>query len=103
MNQFLIAANSKRSQLIFSVFRPIDLIILGVGSVITLILFFIVQPTALLPAIIVLLPVMVCGFLVIPVANYHNVLCILQNIFNFYFNDVNQYKWCGWRANDEFK
>lgn len=103
MNQYLIAANSKRSQLIFNIFRPIDLIILGVGAGITLIMFFVFRPETLLPAIIVLLPLLVCAFLVIPVANYHNMLCVIQNIFNFYFKDINQYRWCGWRFKDEYK
>lgn len=103
MNQYLIAANSKRGQLIFSIFRKIDLIIAATGSVITIILFLIIQPESLLPAIITLLPILVCGFLVIPVPNYHNVLCVLQNIYNFYFKDKNQLVWKGWEAKDEYK
>ncbi len=103
MNQYLIAANSKRAQLIFNIFRPIDLIILGVGGVITMILFFIVQPSELIPAIITLLPLMVCAFLVIPVANYHNMLCVIQNIYHYYITDINQYVWKGWGAKDEYK
>lgn len=103
MNQYLIAANSKRSLLIFNMFRSIDLIILGVGASITMILFFVVSPDSLIPAILVLMPLLVCAFLVIPVANYHNMLCVIQNIINFYFKDINQYKWIGWRFEDEYK
>ena len=103
MNEYLIAANTKRGQLIFSVFRKIDLIIAGVGSLITIILFLVIQPESLIPAIITLLPLLVCGFLVIPVPNYHNVLCVLQNIYNFYFKDKNQLVWKGWEAKDEYK
>ena len=103
MNQFLIAANSKRAQLIFNVFRPIDLGIACTGAGITLILFMIVQPNELLPAVIVLLPVLVCAFLVMPIPNYHNVLCILKNIYNYYFVDKNELTWKGWCVKDEYK
>ena len=103
MEQYLIAANSKRSLLIFNLFRPIDLAILGTGAGITFILLLALSPDTLLSAVIVLAPLLVCAFLVIPVANYHNILCVIQNIIKFYFNDVNEYKWIGWRFNDEYK
>lgn len=102
-NQYLIAANSKRAQLIFNVFRPIDLGIIIGGSVTTFILFLIVQPASLLPGILVLLPLLICGFLVMPIPNYQNVLCILTNVYKFYFVDKNQLTWKGWCAKDEFK
>lgn len=103
MNQYLIAANSKKAQLIFNAFRPVDLIILGIGVSISFILFLIIQPESLLYAALVLLPGLVCTFLVLPVANYHNILCILQNIYNFYFVDKNELRWKGWCASDEYK
>ena len=103
MNQYLIAANSKKGQLILSVFRPIDLAIISTGAVVTFIMFLIIQPDSLLPGIIVLLPVLVCAFLVMPIPNYHNVLCVLTNIYNFYFVDRNELKWKGWCVKDEFK
>ena len=101
--QYLIAANSKRGQLIFNIFRPIDLIIAGIGGFITLVLFLIIQPDSLLPGIITLLPLLTCAFLVMPIPNYHNVLGVLQNVYNFYFVDRNQLIWRGWCAKDEFK
>ena len=101
--QYLIAANSKKGQLILNVFRPIDLIILSVGSILTFILFLILQPSSLLLGIVVLLPVLICGFLVLPIANYHNVLCVLQNIYNFLLVDKNQLVWKGWCIKDEYK
>lgn len=103
MNQYLIAANSKKGQLILNMFRPIDLAIIITGTVITFFAFIIVQPEELLPGLIVLLPFLVCAFLVLPIANYHNMLCVLQNIYNFYFVDKNQLKWKGWCCKDEFK
>lgn len=103
MNQYLIAANSKKAQLIFNAFRLVDLIILGIGVGISFILFLAIQPESLLLAALVLLPGLVCTFLVLPVANYHNILCILQNIYNFYFVDKNNLRWKGWCASDEYK
>ena len=103
MNQYLIAANSKKGQLIFNMFRMIDLIILGCGALVTFIMFFAFQPDNLYMGIFVLLPLLVCAFLVIPVPNYHNILCVLQNIYNFYFVEKNELKWKGWCAKDEYK
>ena len=100
---YLIPANSKRAQLIFSIFRPIDLGIALTGAGITLILFIALQPNSLLWAIITLLPLLICAFLVIPVPNYHNMICVLQNIYKFYFVERQQFKWKGWCAKDEFK
>ena len=99
---YLIAANSKRAQLIFNIFRPIDLGIALTGAGITIILFLIVKPETLIPAIITLAPLLICAFLVLPIPNYQNVLCVLQNIY-YYFTERQQFKWKGWCAKDEFK
>ncbi len=103
MNQYLIAANTKRGQLIFNVFRPIDLGIIITGTTITFILFLIFQPDNLYVGVAVLLPFLICAFLVLPIPNYHNVLCILQNVCKFYFKDENELVWKGWCAKDEYK
>ncbi len=103
MNQYLIAANTKRGQLIFNVFRPIDLGIISGGTVVTFILFLIFQPDSLFSGILVLLPFLSCAFLVMPIPNYHNVLCVLTNVYKFYFVDRNELVWKGWCAKDEYK
>lgn len=103
MNQYLIAANSKKGQLIFNIFRPKDLVIALCGCSTTIILFLIVNPNDLISMILVLLPIAVCSFLVIPVANYHNIMCVIGNIYRFYFVEQRKYVWKGWRAKDEFK
>ena len=103
MNQYLIAANSKKGQLIFNIFRPIDLIIAGSGGFVTIVLFLVINPSTLTGAVLTLLPLAVCAFLVIPVANYHNVLCVINNIYKFYFVEQRRYIWKGWCAKDEFK
>ena len=64
---YLIPANSKRAQLIFSIFRPIDLGIAITGATLTLISFIAVQPESLGSAIITLFPLLTCAFLVVPV------------------------------------
>lgn len=102
-NQYLIAANSKRGQLIFSIFRPVDLWIAIGGASATIILFLIFKPDTLWITILTLLPLLVCAFLVIPIPNYHNMLCVLQNIYTYYFLERQQFKWRGWCCKDEFK
>ena len=101
--RYLIPANSKRAQLIFSVFKPVDLIIASVGASITLILFVSVAPDTLLNAMLILLPLLVCSFLVIPVPNYHNMRCVINNLYRFYFVERQQFRWRGWCVKDEFK
>lgn len=99
MNNYLIPANSKRSMLIFGVFQPIDLIIFGTGIGITLLLLFMLPTDTIVEVIIVLLPLLVTGFLVIPVPNYHNIRVILVEIWEFY-TTRQQYVWKGWCVTD---
>lgn len=99
--QYLIAANSKRGQLIFNIFRKIDLLIASIGAVATFLLLIIVQPSSLLSGILTLLPLLVCAFLVIPIPNYHNVLCAIQSIINF-FTERRNYIWRGWCFYEKF-
>ena len=54
---YLIPANSKKGQLIFNMFRPIDLIIFAVGACTTLILMFAIQATTMFALIIKLAPI----------------------------------------------
>ena len=102
MNQFLIPANSKKSMLIFSLFRPIDLIILCCGIGVTII-FLITLPLKELPMLILALsPTLITVFLVFPVAHYHNTLSLLTSIYQFY-TTRQKYIWKGWCANNESK
>ena len=98
MNNYLIPANSNRGRLILGFFRGIDLIIFGSGIGATLFLLLIFQGMMdSLPVIImVLAPVAVTGFLVIPVPHQHNVLVLLTAIYRFYFVNRQKYKWRGW-------
>ena len=99
---YLIPANAKKSMLIFGLFTKFDLILLSVGTVISVLLLMIFSPSTLLLAIICLLPMLISAFLVIPIPNYHNVLVLIREIIDFFYNRRN-YKWKGWCYKDEFK
>ena len=104
-NRYLIPANTKRGQLIFSIFRPVDLGIWITGMVVTFILlisFGNAVSSNIFIAILVLLPALICTGLVIPLANYHNFLVAIQEVIHFYSNNRN-YKWRGWCAEYESK
>ncbi len=100
--QYLIPANTKKGMLIFSTFRPIDLVIAIVGASISFIAFLIVRPGNLWIAALVLAPLGIAAFLVMPFAYYHNMLCVIINIYEF-FTTQQKYKWKGWCAKDEFE
>ena len=102
MNGYLIPANSKRGTLIFNVFRPIDLGIFSSGVAASLILLAVVPSTNILLVIISLLPVCICGLLVVPVANYHNVLCAIGSIYRYY-TERRRYVWKGWCFYEQYK
>jgi len=95
MNNYLIPANSKKSALIFGLFNPEDMIILGIGIGISIILLLILNISIMSQVIIALIPGVFCMFLVVPIPNYHNVLQLLRNIYKF-FTKKRIYKWRGW-------
>lgn len=99
MNNYLIPANTKKSQLILGFFTPIDLVIFGVGCLTTVIMLFVFQGMNFQMAIMVLLPALISGFLVIPVPNYHNVLQLITNIVIFILGRK-RYYWKGWCIRD---
>ena len=86
MNNYLIPANSKKSQLILGFFTPIDLALFGSGCGLTLLLLMLVRNASAVEMIIILLPALVTGFLVTPVLYYHNVLQFIINVVSFIFN-----------------
>ena len=98
MNGYLIPANANRGKLIFGFFRLVDLIVFGIGIFTTFILLLIFQNdmSTLSVALGVMSPVLVTGFLVLPVPNQHNVMVVIGNIYNFFFVDRRRYVWKGW-------
>lgn len=95
MNNYLIPANSKKSQLILGFFTPLDLGLFGTGCGLTLLLLMLVKNASAVEMIIILLPALVTGFLVTPVLYYHNVLQFIINVVSFIFN-ARRYYWRGW-------
>lgn len=98
MEDYLIPANTNRGKLILGFFRPIDLFIFSGGVISTFILVLILQNMMdnVVVAIIVLLPALVCGFLVLPFPHQHNMLVVITNAYNFYFVNRQRYIWKGW-------
>ena len=102
MNGYLIPANAKKGTLIFNVFRPFDLILFCIGIGVSLLALTIVPSSNMLAVTIALLPVGICGLLVLPIPNYHNVLCALGSIYRFY-SERRRYVWKGWCFYEQFK
>ncbi len=96
---YLIPANSKKSMLIFGLFQKIDLIILGVGLAVSLILLLIVPLENIWAAVVAILPGLTAGFLVFPVPNYHNMRTIITSAYKFYTSNQH-YIWKGWCFNN---
>lgn len=102
MNNYLIPANSKKSQLILGFFTMTDILLFGFGCGLTVLLLVIVQNASMAQMILILMPALVTGFLVTPVMHYHNVLQFIINICNYVFNP-RRYYWKGWCVKHEFK
>ena len=99
-NQYLIPANTKKSQLILGFFTKVDLIIVLVGAIWSLIMLILINNNSLIVLILVMLPAIIAAFLVMPVPHYHNVLQLLTNIVNF-FTNRRKYYWKGWDKYEE--
>lgn len=102
MNNYLIPANTKKSQLIFGFFKPIDLILFGSGCALTILLLLLIHNASAIEMIIILMPAVITGFLVTPIMYYHNVLQFITNVVTFLLSP-RKYYWKGWCVKDEFK
>lgn len=92
---YLIPANTKKSQLFFGLFNGFDLILFGTGVGISLLLMVILPIEDLKWAILAITPGLVTGFLVFPIPNYHNVLTVIRNVITFY-TTRQEFVWKGW-------
>ena len=99
MNSYLIPANSKKSILKFGLFNNMDLAILIPGVALTFILFMVLPISKLSMALIAIAPGCICGFLVMPVPNYHNVRTFISIAWEFY-TTRQKYIWKGWCFSD---
>ncbi len=101
MNGYLVPANAKRGTLILNIFRPFDLIMFGTGVIVSLLMLAIVHSDSTLMILISCMPAGITGLLVVPIPNYHNVLCAIQSIFRFY-SERRNYIWRGWCFYEKF-
>lgn len=99
---YLIPANAKKGTLIFGMFTKFDLVLFGIGVLVSVLLLISISPDTLKAAIICLLPLFISAFLVVPIPNYHNVLTLIREIIDFFYGRRN-YKWEGWCYKNEYK
>ena len=93
--RFLIPANSKKSLLIFGLFKMEELIMFGLCLGITVLAMLSLPMGNTVVAILALMPTLIGGLLIMPVPNYHNVLTVLKLTFEF-FTTRQKYVWKGW-------
>ena len=94
-NNYLIPANTKKSQLKLGLFTWLDIWILAIGGLVSLAMLLAFSSLSLGYLILMMMPALISVFLVMPVPHYHNVLQLITNIFNFYMNR-RVYYWKGW-------
>ena len=99
-NQYLVPANSKKSQLIFGFFTVPDLAVCLIGALITIMLLIILKNPSTMELIIAIIPILFAALLVMPVRHYHNVMQLINNIIDFYVN-TRVYYWKGWCVGDD--
>ncbi len=92
---YLIPANSKKSLLIFGLFKKEEIIMFAICLGLTLLGLVSLPINNTVVAILTLMPTLIAGFLVMPVPNYHNVLTILKSAYEF-FTSRQKYVWKGW-------
>lgn len=100
-NQYLLPANSKKSQLIFGLFTTMDMWLIAIGASLTVIMLIIINGSnpPLWQLLIAIAPVVISAGLVFPVPNYHNIFQFLTNIVLFYTGG-RRYYWKGWCVKD---
>lgn len=96
---YLIPANSKKSMLIFGAFTGFDLGLLAMGGAISLVLLLLVPLENIGIALGAIAPGVICGFLVFPIPNYHNMMTIILEVYRFYTNRQ-RFIWKGWCFTD---
>ena len=99
MNNYLIPANTKKGLLILGIFRKFDLILFLTGVAITLLLIILMPFPSTGGIFLILLPALICGFLVMPVPYYHNMLVVITELYD-YLTTNQKYEWKGWEYKD---
>ncbi len=93
---YLVPANSKRQGMIFGFFSIPDLIIFAVGVAFTILLGSLIPAKTVGAVAGILTPILIGGFLVFPIPNYHNTRVLIKEIYCFYFKNRRRYIWRGW-------
>lgn len=102
-NGYLVPANTKKATLVAGFLRPTpDLVIASVGTVVSFIGLISTSTLGLVATIISLIPLLVCWMLVLPIPNYHNTLCVIQSILDYY-QRRKKYIWKGWCTRYEYE
>lgn len=102
-NGYLVPANTKSATLVGGFMRKSpDLIIAVVGTVTSFIALMITATWGIWATIISLIPLLVSWVLVMRIPNYHNTLCVIQSILDFY-NRRKKYIWRGWCMKYEYE
>ena len=102
-NGYLVPANTKKATLVGGFMRKTpDLVIAGLGTAISLIGLMVATKYGTVVTIICLIPLLVSWFLVMPIPYYHNTLCLLQSILDFY-QRRKKYIWRGWCMRYEYE
>ena len=78
-NSYLIPANSKKSLLKFGAFNTVDLIIFGCGIGLSFLLMMLLPVDKFAIAVLAISPGLICGFLVLPIPNYHNIRTVIKS------------------------
>lgn len=94
-NNYLIPANSKKSQLILGFFTGFDLTLLIIGLGISFMLLMLIKSNDVGVMLLLASPALFAIFLVLPVPHYHNVMTLIGNIYTFY-SGRKKYYWRGW-------
>ena len=94
-DKYLIPANTKRSMLIFGLFKPIDLIIFIVGAVLTIGLVAALGTDTPAQVLVGLAPLLISVLMVSPVPNHRNLWTFTVNVYT-YFTSQRKYRWRGW-------
>lgn len=99
---YLIPANSKKSQMIFGMFNGFDLLLFCIGIAASALLMFILPIEQFNMALVSIIPGCIMGLLVFPVPNHHNVLTVIISVIRF-FTNRRVFIWKGWCVRDEYK
>ena len=101
-NNYLIPANSKKSQLILGIFNMVDLIVFISGVGFSVLLLLLIKSDSLGVMLGLASPAIVSAFLIAPIPNYHNIATIIKEIYTFYTSRRN-FAWKGWCYKDEIE